>query len=689
MKFAARAFFGLVLFLTSCVIQAQTNPVFYGTVQFRNSSFAGSTARFPTTMLGSGVPSSVMVLFGDGVWRSLGSSRFTAILGTPNEITSVVVGTQVTLSLPSSLVLTGKTITGGTFINGSGAFTTLSATQSLAGIYTLQLRNLSASGAASTHFQIGNDVSSQQGQIFVNSSTSGALGGANALVLSTDTTAPIVLAPNNTIIASFTSTGLTTSGMVTLTAASGLIQFTGASLGQISSTGDLYLNPAAGKNLYLGDGNKVAINSTGLTAAVGITTTVANNVLTLRSSAGNTTNKLSFGTTGEYSLINYDDVTGYLTIGQPAGRSYGTYITTNGAVIAAFSGSGLAVTGALSATGNVITSKAIPQIIASDTGTAQALFNASTNGGAVAMKAGVESAGGGAIFTGSTGYAAVFGSSSGNVQIAANNSVVGTFTSTGLNATDIGQTVAGKGTFTEMKANTAIYLGTGGPGYSVDLATPASSVRIFDTGLGGGALVFEGRSSALGAGNAAIGASGKLLMNAESTDVGLFSATGLAITGALSTTGFFTHGGMKRMALDVVVAASTTLTDLTGLSVALAAGKTYSFRASILTTHSGTGGYKVDLHASGGLTATDIKARVKGFFGTVSSTSNGALISALSALDSGGASMSVTGGGNGEIEVSGTVTVNAGGTLTIQGAQQSAASSSTYQRGSFLEILQY
>lgn len=50
--------------------KAQNNPTFTGTVTFNNSAFAGS-AKLPPTMLGTGIPSSLLVLFGDGRWGSV------------------------------------------------------------------------------------------------------------------------------------------------------------------------------------------------------------------------------------------------------------------------------------------------------------------------------------------------------------------------------------------------------------------------------------------------------------------------------------------------------------------------------------------------------------------------------------------------------------------------------------------
>lgn len=126
MKATLQRFFLLLLTLVLILgsIQAQNNPTFTGIVTFNNVGFAGS-AVLPPTMLGKGVPSSGTVLFGDGRWRSISAVSVGSVTGTANEITATTVDTAVTLSLPSALVFSGKTVTGGTFTGGtySGSFT--------------------------------------------------------------------------------------------------------------------------------------------------------------------------------------------------------------------------------------------------------------------------------------------------------------------------------------------------------------------------------------------------------------------------------------------------------------------------------------------------------------------------------------------------------------------------------------
>jgi hypothetical protein len=121
----------------------------------------------------------------------------TTINGTPNEITSTGT-TTVTLSLPSALTFTGKTITGGAYTGGtinntsigastasSGAFTTLTASSSatVAGdtVATLNatqtLTNKSMSGSSNTFTNIPNNALTNN--TIVLGTTTIALGGTS------------------------------------------------------------------------------------------------------------------------------------------------------------------------------------------------------------------------------------------------------------------------------------------------------------------------------------------------------------------------------------------------------------------------------------------------------------------------------------------------------------------------------
>lgn len=130
-------------------------------------------------------------------------------------------------------------------------------------------------------------------------------------------------------------------GTVTVSAAAGLINFSGATLGQITSTGDFYINPASGKTLYLGQGNPVAINSTGL-AVTGVITSARNTVTGNGLGGGTTTATLNIneGGTRQWSLG-----AGYLVSGVLSVINGST-----GLAVLDVATTGLAVTGTLSTT---------------------------------------------------------------------------------------------------------------------------------------------------------------------------------------------------------------------------------------------------------------------------------------------------------------------------------------------------
>lgn len=119
---------------------------------------------------------------------------------------------------------------------------------------------------------------------------------------------------------------------------------------------------------------------------------------------------------------------------------------------------------------------------------------------------------------------------------------------------------------------------------------------------------------------------------------------------------------------------NTTLANVTGLSISVAAGKTYRFWAQLLVTADATGGHKVAL--SGTATATAINYTIK----SINNGSNAFVInSKKTALDS---SSGQAGATDVEVIVEGVITVNAAGTLDIQFAQNAANGTSSVLVGS-------
>lgn len=133
-----------------------------------------------------------------------------------------------------------------------------------------------------------------------------------------------------------------------------------------------------------------------------------------------------------------------------------------------------------------------------------------------------------------------------------------------------------------------------------------------------------------------------------------------------------------RAALSADVTNSTsTLANLTGLSLTLAAGRTYSFRMVLFLTNTvAAEGVQVDL-AGGTTTATAVRFR-----GTLVdtallfSTTATALATALSAATATGPSV---------MELTGTITVNAGGTFIPRAAENTHVTGTlTAARGSYI-----
>jgi hypothetical protein len=133
-----------------------------------------------------------------------------------------------------------------------------------------------------------------------------------------------------------------------------------------------------------------------------------------------------------------------------------------------------------------------------------------------------------------------------------------------------------------------------------------------------------------------------------------------------------------RAAADVVISASTTLANVTGLTFDLEAGKTYSFVARIMWELDGAGGGIQ--HAING-TATITNLRYSAFVHPDSSTTPGRTTRTIFGTGVGSST-----GTLGYTEITGTITVNAAGTLVVQHAQLGATGTSTTKRGSTFHL---
>jgi hypothetical protein len=138
--------------------------------------------------------------------------------------------------------------------------------------------------------------------------------------------------------------------------------------------------------------------------------------------------------------------------------------------------------------------------------------------------------------------------------------------------------------------------------------------------------------------------------------------------------------GGTRVAADVAFAATTALGTVTGLSVTVTAGTTYEIEARLFVTADATGGQKYAVAGTATATAI-IYDTVIGDLVTPGNTV-GARATAL------GTVLALAGNTNTAfaVTVRGTITVNAGGTLLVQAAQNSASGTTTVLRGSTLRV---
>lgn len=150
--------------------------------------------------------------------------------------------------------------------------------------------------------------------------------------------------------------------------------------------------------------------------------------------------------------------------------------------------------------------------------------------------------------------------------------------------------------------------------------------------------------------------------------------------GNLLLAGFISTGGDARTAADFTVNNSSVLVNVTGLTTTVIAGKTYAFHSVLFTTS--TSGQGVQAAIGGTATATLVIYEGQ----TVSSAT---ILAQTRSAALGGAVGGVAAVAQSRIDIFGSITVNAGGTLTVQFAQQSSgATNSIVKQGSWFKVWQ-
>lgn len=172
---------------------------------------------------------------------------------------------------------------------------------------------------------------------------------------------------------------------------------------------------------------------------------------------------------------------------------------------------------------------------------------------------------------------------------------------------------------------------------------------------------------------------------ASNTDTALqriaAGVVGIGTTNEVTVAGWIQWVGQKRVTGDFSKTTDVTLADVTGLSVSLQAGRTYSFTAEILFTCAAAGGVQAAI--AGTATATNII--YNGYI--VDSGANGIKGNTQATALATAVASATTTGTTGIIRIMGTITVNAAGTLTVQFAQNTSnGTASVAKRGSFFMV---
>lgn len=161
--------------------------------------------------------------------------------------------------------------------------------------------------------------------------------------------------------------------------------------------------------------------------------------------------------------------------------------------------------------------------------------------------------------------------------------------------------------------------------------------------------------------------------------VGGVLTTCLSLNGVQDTIAakFFQHGGSKRTTSTFTKTSDTTLADVTGLSVAVAASSLYRFRAILHITCNVAGGAKAAIASSGSVTTiryTGYSLAAAGVGAVSTSTSSGTAVAGATAVVV-------------IIVIEGYINTNAAGNLTVQFAQNASfGTGSSVDIGSTLEV---
>lgn len=149
---------------------------------------------------------------------------------------------------------------------------------------------------------------------------------------------------------------------------------------------------------------------------------------------------------------------------------------------------------------------------------------------------------------------------------------------------------------------------------------------------------------------------------------------------SLALGGFIQWSGLTRVTSDFSVTSSTALVNVTGLSVSLSAGRTYQFETELYVTDAAAGGVQAAI--AGTATATAIQ--YTGY--TIADNAIKGKTNATALATAVGSTVTTETAGI-IVRITGIITVNAAGTLTVQMAQNTSNGTATVaKRGSWFKV---
>jgi hypothetical protein len=249
----------------------------------------------------------------------------------------------------------------------------------------------------------------------------------------------------------------------------------------------------------------------------------------------------------------------------------------------------------------------------------------------------------------------------------ANAQTLRLYNTTDQSGTNIAPTNYERGFFDWIATANQLTIGTqkGGTGSARNVLFSVDAQSLFDMGAGLGGFI-----------RALVPLYLSVATNVNISEVN----SGVLLVSGGTNGGFINWLGQKRVTSDFTVTSSTTLTNITGLSVNVGSGRTYQFETELYVTDAAAGGVQAAIAGTATATAiqyTGFTIADNAIKGKANATALGTAVGSTTTTETAGIIVRITG----------TITVNAAGTLTVQMAQNTSnGTATTAKRGSYFVV---